>query len=219
MNLSQKAFNTESSFAIALDGPSASGKGLIAKMLAKEFFLEYIQSSIVYRGLAYLCIKNNIDPENIGLVIELSKNQELLMMIENVDLNQEEIGNYASKISAISEVRNNLNKQLFKLLHNKKRIIMEGRDTGTVTLKDADLKIFITANVETRAKRRYDQLQLDGKGCIFKDVLKSLEDRDLRDLSRKDAPLSIASDALVIDTTSMLPEEVIFKIKEHIANS
>lgn len=219
MDLKQKAYHTEDSFVIALDGPSASGKGMIGRILAKEFDLEYIQSSIVYRGLAYLCIKENISPDDTEKVIKLSEHKDLLKLIQNVDLEQEVIGNYASRISIIPEVRANLTQHLAKLLQTKKRIVMEGRDIGTVVAKDADLKIFITADVEERARRRYEQLHSQGKECILSDVLKSLKERDLRDSSRKTAPLSIASDALVLDTTSSSPEEVISKIKEYIANS
>lgn len=219
MDLKQKAYNIKDSFIIALDGPSASGKGLIGRMLAKEFDLEYIQSSIVYRGLAYLCIKENINSDDTEKVIKVSEYKDLLKLIQNVDLEQEIIGNYASRISVIPEVRANLNQHLAKLLQNKKRVVMEGRDIGTVVAKGADLKIFITADVEERARRRYEQLHSQGKECILSDVLKSLKERDLRDSSRKTAPLSIASDALVLDTTSSSPEEVISKIKEYIANS
>lgn len=219
-SLKTKAYDTESSFVVALDGPSASGKGLIGRMLAKEFNLEYIQSSIVYRGLALLCINAKINVAEIETrtseIIALSETPDLLEIIKGADLNQEFIGDYASKISTIPKVRENLNKHLLGFLRNKKRIIMEGRDIGTVLATDADLKIFITASAMQRAKRRYEQLRKEGKECMLKDILKLLEERDLRDSSRTDSPLKMASDALRINTTAMTPERIIAKIRKHI---
>lgn len=215
--LSQKAYNNSMSFVIALDGPSASGKGLIGQMLADELNLQYVQSSIVYRGLAYLCIKNNIDPSDSKKIIDLSKAQDLLEQIRNIDLNFEDIGNYASKISVIPEVRNHLNEHLRKMIQNNPRILMEGRDVGTVVAnKEADLKIFITADVNKRAIRRYKQLRDMGKECILSDVLELLMERDARDMSRQAAPLRASDDALIIDTGDLSPKEVVLNIKNYI---
>ena len=102
------------------------------------------------------------------------------------------------------------------MIQTNPRIIMEGRDIATVVAKDADVKIFITADVHKRAMRRYKQLQEQGKKCILSDVLKLLEERDLRDSSRETAPLSIAPGALVIDTSDMTQEQVILRIKNYI---
>jgi cytidylate kinase len=215
-SLKEKAYNKNNRFIIALDGPSASGKGAISKMLAEEFALQYIQSSIVYRGLAYVCIINNIDVTDISKIIKLSESRDLIELTKGIDLNQENIGNYASKISTIPEVRNNLNTHLVQMLQIYPRIIMEGRDITTVVAKDADIKIFITANVGQRAMRRFKQLQEQGKKCIVDDVLKLLEERDLRDSSRAVAPLCIAPDALVIDTSDISQDQVILKIKNYI---
>lgn len=216
ISLKEKAYDKNSRFVIALDGPSASGKGAIGKMLAADFNLQYVQSSIVYRGLAYLCIINNVDVTDIDRIIKFSENTDLIEVVKAIDLNQENIGNYASKISAIPEVRANLNKHLIKMIQTNPRIIMEGRDIATVVAKDADVKIFITADVHKRAMRRYKQLQEQGKKCILSDVLKLLEERDLRDSSRETAPLSIAPGALVIDTSDMTQEQVILRIKNYI---
>lgn len=215
-SLKEKAYNKNSPFVIALDGPSASGKGTISKMLAKEFDLQYIQSSVVYRGLAYLCLANDIDAQDVNETIKLSKNEDLIELTKNIDLNQESIGSYASKISTIPEVRDNLNVHLIKMLQVYPRIIMEGRDITTVVAKDADIKIFITADVNKRAERRYKQLQEQGKKCILSDVLELLEERDLRDSSRLSAPLRRAPDALVVDTSEMSQDQVVLKIKNYI---
>lgn len=215
-NLKEKAYNYKNNFVIALDGPSASGKGLIGKMLAKEFNLQYVQSSIVYRGLAFLCLKNNIDVNNTDEIIKLSTQNDLIKKIKDIDLNQEVIGDYASKISVIPEIRVNLTKHLVSMIESNSRIIMEGRDVGTVIAPEADLKIFITADVNKRALRRFKQLQEQGKECILSDVLELLKERDFRDSSRDHSPLVVSKDSLVVDTSDLTPEEVILKIKSYI---
>lgn len=217
MSLKEQAYDSTRNFVVALDGPSAAGKGLIGSMLSKEFNLRYIQSSIVYRGLAYLCIKKKISSNEIDKVIKLSASKNIIKLIEGVDLNLEEIGQFASKISTIPEVRKNLGKYLLELIKETARIIMEGRDIGTLIVPNADLKIFITATPKIRALRRYKQLQASTKDCILSDILDQIKLRDLRDSSRKSAPLKAASDALVIDTSNLSPEEVIQKIKNSLA--
>jgi len=215
-HLKEKAHNSQLPFVIALDGPSASGKGLIGKMLAAKFNMQYVQSSIVYRGLAYLCIENNVDVNDAHEIIKLSEKSDLIDVIKGVDLNQEFIGNYASKISVMPIVRDNLNKHLARMMKTERRIIMEGRDIGTVVAPYADLKIFITADVEARAMRRYKQLQEQGKECILSDVLELLKERDLRDSSREAAPLRASDDAFVIDTSDLSPDQVVSKIENYI---
>ena len=216
MSLEEKANNKNLDFKIALDGPSASGKGLIGSMLAKEFDLKYVQSSIVYRGLASVCIEEGIDPGDIEAVIITAENEDIISRTKGVDLNVELIGDVASKISTIGRVRTSLTKYLTNLMSDTPRIIMEGRDIGTVVAPDADVKIFISADVEVRAMRRYKQLQLEGKDCILGDVLDLLKKRDARDSNRSAAPLKAADDALVIDTSNLEPSEVVLKIKEFI---
>jgi len=215
-NLKEKAYNPNTRFIIALDGPSASGKGSIGKMLASEFNLKYVQSGIVYRSLAYLCIINNIDVTDLKKIIELSKTDNLIELTKGVDLNQENIGNYTSKISTIPEVRANINKYLILMVKTHPRIIMEGRDIGTVIAKDADLKIFITADVNKRAERRYKQLHEEGKKCKLEEVLELLKERDLRDSMRITDPLLVSSDAFIIDTSHMNQKQVIAEIKNYI---
>ena len=215
-NLKEKAYNQHNRFVIALDGPSASGKGSIGRMLASEFNLEYVQSGIFYRSLAYLCIVNNIDVTEVKKIIELSRSDNLTELTKGVDLNQENIGNYASKISTIPEVRANINKYLILMVKTHPRIIMEGRDIGTVIAKDADLKIFITADVNKRAERRYKQLREEGKKCKLEKVLELLKERDLRDSMRITDPLLVSSDAFIIDTSHMNQKQVIAEIKNYI---
>jgi CMP/dCMP kinase len=219
MNLATKADNLDLDFKIALDGPSASGKGLIGLMLAEEFGLKYFQSSIVYRGLAFICVENQIDLNNTQNIIDLARNPNILEKFKNIDTNSEVVGNIASQISTIKEVRTCLTSHLVQLVKNTPRIVMEGRDIGTVVAPDADIKIFIFADVQVRAKRRFKQLQLQGKECILGNILESLKERDARDINRTESPLRAADDALVIDTTDLTPFEVILKIKDFIYKS
>ncbi|XVN44273.1 MAG: (d)CMP kinase [Rickettsia hoogstraalii] len=212
MDLKTKAFDIAQNFTIALDGPAASGKGTIGLMLAKKLSLKYFQSSIVYRQLAFDCISQKIYITNIDAVIALSKR---LKLNNNLDLENENIGDIASQIAVISEVRNNLNKYLINLVKTTPRIIMEGRDIGTIVAPDADLKIFITANPDVRAERRYKQLQAKGKACILDEILRQIILRDKRDKERKASPLLPASDALIIDTSKLSTIEVVEEIMHY----
>ncbi|MCX4079776.1 (d)CMP kinase [Rickettsia rhipicephali] len=215
VDLKTKAFDISQNFTISLDGPAASGKGTIGLILAKKFSLKYFQSSIVYRQLAFDCISQKIDVTDIDAVIALSKE---LKLDNDFDLENENIGNIASQIAVISEIRNNLNKYLINLVKTTPRMIMEGRDIGTVVAPDADLKIFITANPQIRAERRYKQLQAKGKTCILDEILRQIILRDKRDKERKAAPLLPASDALIIDTSKLSAMEVVEEVTNHIKN-
>ncbi|HJD54657.1 MAG TPA: (d)CMP kinase [Rickettsia endosymbiont of Proechinophthirus fluctus] len=215
VDLKTKAFDISQNFTISLDGPAASGKGTIGLILAKKFSLKYFQSSIVYRQLAFYCISQKIDVTDIDAVIALSKE---LKLDNNFDLENENIGNIASQIAVISEIRNNLNKYLINLVKTTPRMIMEGRDIGTVVAPDADLKIFITANPQIRAERRYKQLQAKGKTCILDEILRQIILRDKRDKERKAAPLLPASDALIIDTSKLSAMEVVEEVTNYIKN-
>ncbi|MFV9858242.1 (d)CMP kinase [Rickettsia sibirica] len=215
VDLKTKAFDISQNFTISLDGPAASGKGTIGLILAKKFSLKYFQSSIVYRQLAFDCISQKIDVTDIDAVIALSKE---LKPDNNFDLENENIGNIASQIAVISEIRNNLNKYLINLVTTTPRMIMEGRDIGTVVAPDADLKIFITANPQIRAERRYKQLQAKGKTCILDEILRQIILRDKRDKERKAAPLLPASDALIIDTSKLSAMEVVEEVTNYIKN-
>ncbi|MBN8511712.1 MAG: (d)CMP kinase [Rickettsiales bacterium] len=212
MNLLEIISNKKLPFILAMDGPAASGKGHIGYLLAKEFDMELFHSGLVYRSIAYICTKNGILPEGVKKILDGLSEAEISDIIKRRDLNIEEIGSFASKISSIYEVREFVNKYLKTIIKNAHRIIMEGRDIGTVIAPNAQLKIFITAAVEVRAERRYKQLLSEGKKCILGDVLDQLIARDNRDSSRKIAPNIPASDAVIVDTTHLTPQEVIKKI-------
>lgn len=216
ISLKEKAFNFSNRFVVAMDGPSASGKGRIGQMLAKRLKLVYYQSSIVYRTLAQMCINRAIDQEDKLKIIELAKSPQLLEYASNFDLNDENIAAVASKLATIKEVRQSLTQHLQQLIAITPRILMEGRDIGTVVAPEADLKIFMIADVNTRAKRRYKQLLAAGKSCILNEILEQLKARDLRDQERAVAPLIPAEDALIIDNSNLLPGQVRNKILEFI---
>jgi cytidylate kinase len=222
--LKQKAFNSEHPFKIALDGPAAVGKGTLGRILAREFKLLYVQSSAVYRALGFICIKENIDLKNLNnelnKIIHLStQSLSIRRITENIDLTSEEIGKVASIVASISEVRHNLSESLKQIAHESGRLIMEGRDIGTVIMPQADLKLFITADTMVRANRRYKQLLEAGKECILNDVLNQIIERDLRDTSRAEAPLLHANDALIINTSELEPMQVVDKVRECILTS
>ncbi|HJD55717.1 MAG TPA: (d)CMP kinase [Rickettsia endosymbiont of Pyrocoelia pectoralis] len=212
-DLKSKALNLSNNFTIALDGPAGSGKGTIGLMLAEKFSLKYFQSSLVYRHLAFNCIRQKIDPTDTQAIISLSKKLDI---INELDLEDENIGNIASQIAVIQEVRDNLNEYLINLINTTPRIIMEGRDIGTVVAPEADLKIFITAKAEVRAERRYKQLQAKGKQCMLDEILRQIIMRDKRDKERAAAPLLPAPDALIIDTSEFSPIEVVKKVTQYI---
>jgi cytidylate kinase len=188
-------------------------------LLAEEFAMIYVASGNVYRSLAYICLQENIRVEDEKAIIELSRNVDLISRTKGVDLNLEIIGEFASKLSILPDVRRNLGIYLKKLIQITPRIIMEGRDVGTIIAPNADLKIFITASVEVRAMRRYKQLRDAGKDCIVEDVLDLLKSRDERDMSRSVAPLIPASDAYIIDTTNLTVDQVIQRIKDIVSKS
>ena len=215
--LKEKAFDKKNSLIITLDGPSASGKGTIGRILADKLELRYVQSSILYRALAYLCVKAKVKLDDIEGILTIAKKDLKIENYAELDLSDEDIGDAASKISVFLEVRMHVNASLKKLIINSHRIIMEGRDIGTVIAPNADLKLFVTANLEVRAERRFKQLQLAGKKCIISDVLKQLAQRDLRDTSRDFAPLLIAKDALVIDSSDLNPEQVVEVVIEYLS--
>lgn len=196
---------------IALDGPSASGKGHIGRLIATQFNLEYFESSRVYRGLAYLCLQHQLNEEYINEIIALSK-KNILDLCKGIDLFQEDIAQMASKISVIPEVRENLTKGLRKLIADNNRIIMEGRDISSVVAPDAHIKIFITADAKIRAERRYKQLMQEGKKADRDEILAALLERDKRDTERDIAPLVAQEGSIVIDTTKLPPDQVIEEI-------
>ncbi len=212
---------------VAIDGPAGAGKSTIAKLVAKEKGYIYVDTGAMYRGLAIHFLKKGVDPEDKKAVAEACKDAEVTIGYENgiqqIYLNgenvtgmlrEEEVGNMASKTSAIPEVREKL-LDLQRSLAAEKDVIMDGRDIGTNILPDADVKIYLTASVETRAKRRYDELKEKGVDCSMEEISKDIRERDERDMTREIAPLRKAEDAVLVDSSDMTIPEVVDEICSH----
>lgn len=211
---------------IAIDGPAASGKGSLARRLAKHFGAEHLDTGKLYRlvGLKLIESGENVEAareENSKpskRAIEIAKKLHL-SEIDSQDLGTEEIGKAASIVSAIPEVRAALLEFQRKVAASKNGAVLDGRDIGTVVCPDADLKFFITANIETRAERRYKELQKQGNDVIYTSVLEDLKGRDERDSARKISPLRPAIDAICVDTTNLNVDEVFVKVLKKIESS
>lgn len=199
---------------IAIDGPSGAGKSTIAKAVAKKLDLIYLDTGALYRSIGYYCFKNEIDVEKaletMEIAIEYKENiQQILINNENVTpfIRTSEVGLLASKVSSIPSVRKFL-VDIQQDIAKNQSVIMDGRDIGTVILKDADVKIFLTASPESRAKRRYLELT----NISYEEVLKDIIERDYKDTTREISPLKPASDAVYVDTTNINLEQSIDKI-------
>lgn len=206
---------------VAVDGPAGAGKSTIAKLVAKKKGYIYVDTGAMYRGLAIHFLKKGIDPEDKDAVARACADadvkigyengvQQVWLNGENITsmLRTEEVGNMASKTSAIPAVREKL-LELQRSLARNEDVIMDGRDIGTNILPNADVKIYLTASVETRAKRRYDELREKGEECSLEDISRDIQERDERDMNRETAPLKKAEDAILVDSSDMTIQEVV----------
>lgn len=209
---------------IAIDGPAGAGKSTIAKLVAKEKGYIYVDTGAMYRGMAIYFLEKNIAPDDVDTIGTECKNvkvtigyeeggQQVYLNGENITgkLREEMVGNMASKISAIPAVRDAL-LGLQRELAATKDVVMDGRDIGTCVLPDADVKVFLTASVATRAKRRFDELTQKGETCDLTEIEKDIEERDRRDMTREIAPLKQAEDAVLVDSSDMTIPEVVAAI-------
>ncbi len=209
---------------VAIDGPAGAGKSTIAKLCAKKMDLIYVDTGAMYRAVALYLLESGIDVGDRSLVADKCKGACVDIKyedgVQNVYLNginvtgrlrEEAVGNTASVTSAVPEVR----AQIFSLqrgLAERGGVIMDGRDIGTVVMPDADVKIYLTASSEVRAKRRVLELEAKGEHPVFEEIKKDIEDRDMRDMTREISPLKQADDAVLVDTSDMTIEEVADKI-------
>lgn len=209
---------------IAIDGPAGAGKSTIAKIVAKELGFIYVDTGAMYRTLALACFRDGINTSDEKAVVDKCESVEVTLGYEDgtqkvylngedvsTEIRREEIGNLTSSIAVYSGVRKIL-VALQKDLAAKNNVVMDGRDIGTAVLPNADLKIYLTASVETRAKRRYDELVEKGQDCDLKEIEKDIEDRDYRDMNREVSPLTQADDAVLVDSSDMTIDEVVEKI-------
>ncbi len=211
---------------VAIDGYSSCGKSTIAKALAKYTGYTYVDTGAMYRAVALYAFRKNISniteekkDTNTSAIVEMLKDIHIGFVQtpdgQHVTLNGEdveayirtlEIGNLASQISTIKEVRAFLVAQQ-QNMGKQKGIVMDGRDIGTVVFPNAELKIFLTASPEVRAERRFKELLVKGESPAFEDVLRDTNDRDYRDTHRAESPLRQADDAVVVDNSHMTREE------------
>ncbi len=199
------------SLTVAIDGPAASGKGTLARKLAEYLNVRHLDTGGLYRAAALKLISAHGDPHKAEDAVKAAKMIDY-HDLANPHLRSEHIGNTASIISAIPEVRTILLDFQRDFANNPEGAVLDGRDIGTVVCPEADVKIFITASIEARAKRRHKQLQNQGIEVVFESVLADLVERDERDKARNIAPLKAAENALQIDTTSMTVEDVFKKV-------
>lgn len=211
---------------VAIDGPAGAGKSTIAKLLAKEFSLMYINTGAMYRAVALIAKRNNIEDTDIeclcNLIDELDMRFECDdLILNNINVQDQitmpEISSIVSKYASIKEVRQKLVK-LQREMSNKFDVIMDGRDIGTVVLKDSKFKFFLTATPQERANRRFKELTDRGVSVDYNTILEDIIKRDHIDSTREIDPLKKADDAIEIDTTGLSIKEVVEVIALNIKN-
>ena len=190
---------------VAIDGPAASGKGTIAKKLAEYFNLSYLDTGILYRAVALQMLTKGMNEKDSQSAEKVAR-QVSIDSIDHTGIRTQAVSDLASKIAAIPGVRQELLDRQRRFAQNpdpgKDGAILDGRDIGTVVCPHADFKIFIIADLEIRAKRRWKELLQSDPTVIYCEVLEEMRSRDERDTNRKDAPLAVTSGALVIDTSN-----------------
>jgi cytidylate kinase len=192
---------------VAVDGPAASGKGTIAKALARRFGLPHMDTGLLYRAVALNLLRWDGDPESEFAAVRACDFSQT--DFDDSDLRTEAVGGIASRISAYPLVREALAERQRAFARQPGGAVLDGRDIGTVIAPDADVKLFVTASPEVRARRRFDELVRAGRHVHYDDVLADIRARDDRDSHRAAAPLMKADDAVLLDTSEMGIEEAI----------
>ena len=211
---------------VAIDGPAGAGKSTIAKQIARRLGYIYVDTGAMYRAMAYYLIQNQVDAADQEAIAAACQHadisicyqdgeQVVLLNGENVNayLRTEAVGNMASVSSVVPEVRKKL-VELQQKLARETDVVMDGRDIGTVVLPDADVKVYLTASVETRAKRRFLELQEKCEPADLAKIAADIEDRDYRDMHRDISPLRQAEDATLVDSSDMTIDQVVERILE-----
>jgi len=220
MFFKDERWNTILRISVAIDGPAGAGKSTIAKLVAKNFDLMYINTGAMYRAVALVAKEKNIGDTDVDALCEIIdsfdmkfENDDLILNGENIQekITMPEISGIVSKYASIKEVRSKLVK-LQRDMSKKFDVIMDGRDIGTVVLKDSKFKFFLTATPEARAERRYKELKDRGLSVDYSTILEDIIKRDYIDSHREIDPLKKAEDAIEIDTTNLSIDEVVEKI-------
>ncbi|MCQ2519619.1 MAG: (d)CMP kinase [Lachnospiraceae bacterium] len=208
------------SYQIAIDGPAGAGKSTIAKMVSKQLNFVYVDTGAMYRALGYYCMKENIPADNEEEVVKLCMGadvsiryidgeQVVVLNGENVNgvIRTPEVGNMASAVSVYKDVRAKM-VDIQQKLAVTENVVMDGRDIASVVLPNANLKIYLDAAVEVRAKRRFDELSAKGECPSYETILEEVKDRDYRDMHRDNSPLVRVPEAVLVDSSYMTIEEV-----------
>lgn len=202
---------------IAIDGPAGAGKSTIAKKLADRIGYTYIDSGAMYRALTLKVLREGIPLKEIDRIVALAENTDIDFRNNSIyldgrladsEIREENVSRNVSVIAAIPEVRK-LMVELQRRISRDKNVVMDGRDVGTVIFPSAQVKLFITASVDERAERRYKELKQKGYEAEIQDIRSQIEKRDFIDTTREDSPLTVAQDAVVVDTTGKGIEEVL----------
>ncbi|GGB94185.1 cytidylate kinase [Novosphingobium endophyticum] len=192
---------------IAVDGPTASGKGTIAKALAAHFGLPHLDTGLLYRAVGLQCLLDGGNPDDPAAALAACTFPDTLL--GDPELRSEETGGLASRVSIHPPVRKALYERQRSFATQPGGAVLDGRDIGTVIAPEADVKLFVTASVESRARRRFLEMQEQGRSVSLEEIAGNLARRDERDRGRDDAPLVAAPDAVVIDTSRLRREEAI----------
>lgn len=209
---------------IAIDGPAGAGKSTIAKLIGEKYNLMYINTGSMYRAVTLFAMRNSIEPNQVGDLCELIDTLKMYfnndnLFVNDIDVTDElrsiEVTNNVSRYASILEVRQKLVEMQQEIAKNY-NVIMDGRDIGTVVLKNATLKIFLTARAEERAQRRYDELIAKNVKVDYNNILEDIKKRDYVDSNREVDPLRKAEDAIEIDTSTMSISEVVDVISKYI---
>jgi len=222
---------------IAIDGPSGAGKSTLGKMLAKKLDLLYLDTGAMYRAVALSSVRHNVDLDDTVHVAEIAETAKidlvgepdsLKILLDGADVTAEirtlEVAQAASVVSTISEVRRIMVEHQRAIgLAAPNGCVLEGRDIGSVVFPGADIKFFLTAKPEARARRRFEEDKTKGRSSTYEQTLAEINERDERDVSREDSPLTISEDAVVIDTSELdlteVFEQMLAKISEQRASA
>jgi cytidylate kinase len=195
---------------IAIDGPAAAGKGTLARRLAQHYGYDFLDTGGLYRGVGLQVLRAGGDPADTKAAKAAAETLDLKLLADP-ELRGEAAARAASLVAAQPAVRAALLDFQRNFAHRPpggKGAVLDGRDVGTVVCPEAEVKLFVTASLEARARRRFAELQAGGRAAIWSAVLQDMQDRDARDSKRDVAPLKPAADAVVIDTTSLTPDQV-----------
>ena len=207
---------------VAIDGPGGAGKSTIAKLVAEMFHLDYVDTGAMYRAVALKVSRSGVSADDDAAIEKIVSRTKLdfdgsSILLDGEDVSSEirtpEVSMWASKVSQKACVRELISK-LSSDMANTRSLVMDGRDIGTNVIKDAEVKVFLTASSIVRAKRRYDQLIEAGKEADLDEIREQIEERDEQDITRELNPLTQAEDAVYLDTSDMTIDEVVEYIVE-----